>query len=169
MGYAKFEDFVEAGKKIKTFADWKREMLILAENALEEQKLLRAAIYYRAAEFYTLEEGPEKQQLYDKFNTLFYKAIENDNVQRFTIPYEGSFLPAMKIPPSGRARGTIVIQGGFDSFIEEFYSMMRFFAQYGYEVIGFEGPGQGAARRKYDLALDLEWERPASAVWIISI
>jgi len=56
------------------------------------------------------------------------------------------------------------MHGGFDSFIEKFYSLMRFFADYGYEVIAFEGPGQGAARRQYGLAFDTEWERPVRAV-----
>lgn len=164
MGYAKFEDFVQAGRKIKTFADWKREMLTLAEDALKEQMLLRAAFYYRAAEFYLLAEMPEKQLLYDKFSTLFYQAVEDDGVERFSVPYEAAFLPVMKVPSIGRTKSTIVMHGGFDSFIEEFYSMMRFFAQHGYEVIAFEGPGQGAARRKYGLAFDLEWEKPVRAV-----
>ncbi len=34
----------------------------------------------------------------------------------------------------------------------------------GYEVIAFEGPGQGLARRKYELALNLEWEKPVKAI-----
>jgi pimeloyl-ACP methyl ester carboxylesterase len=41
---------------------------------------------------------------------------------------------------------------------------MRYFSDRGYEVIAFEGPGQGAARRKYGLTLDCEWEKPAGAV-----
>jgi pimeloyl-ACP methyl ester carboxylesterase len=61
-------------------------------------------------------------------------------------------------------KGTIVMHGGFDSYIEEFYSWMRYFAENGYEVIAFEGPGQGAARKKYGLALDYEWEKPTKAV-----
>ena len=56
------------------------------------------------------------------------------------------------------------MHGGFDSFIEEFYSWMRYFADHDYEVIAFEGPGQGAARRKFGLALDYEWEKPTKAV-----
>jgi len=51
FGYARFEDFVQAGKKINSFDDWKREMLQLAEKAVRENMLLRAAFYYRAAAF----------------------------------------------------------------------------------------------------------------------
>jgi hypothetical protein len=63
------------------------------------------------------------------------------------VPYEGAALPLIRLPSiSGEKRGIIVLHGGFDSFIEEFYSWMVFFSNHGYEVIGFEGPGQGAAR-----------------------
>ena len=70
----------------------------------------------------------------------------------------------MRIPPAGKKLGTIVIHGGFDSFLEEWYFIMKFLAGNGYEVIGFEGPGQGAALRKYGLVFDIEWEKPVKAV-----
>ncbi len=164
LGYAGFDDFVKAGKNIRTFGDWKREMLELAEKAVAEDMLLRGAFYFRAAEFYFLAEVPEKEILYDKFSDLFYQAICNDDVERFRVSYKEAFLPVMKIPAMGEKKSTIVMHGGFDSFIEEFYSMMRFFSEHGHEVIAFEGPGQGAARRKYNLAFDLEWEKPVKAV-----
>jgi pimeloyl-ACP methyl ester carboxylesterase len=164
FGYARFEDFVEAGKAIHSFDDWKREMINLAELAYSENMILRAAFYYRAAEFYLLEDIPEKSQLYQKFNQLFYQAIHNDNTEKINVPYRESFLPALKISPTGRKKSTIVMHGGFDSFIEEFYSMMSYFTDHGYEVIAFEGPGQGAARRQYDLAFDIEWEKPVKSV-----
>jgi len=164
LGYAHYDDFANIGKNIKTFADWKREMLKLAEKAVSENMLLRAAFYYRAAEFYLLAEGPEKELLYEKFNNLFNRAIQNDDVERFKVPYNESYLPAMKVHSIGKPKGVIVIHGGFDSFIEEFYSMMQSFTEHGYEVIAFDGPGQGGARRKYGLAFELEWENPTKAV-----
>lgn len=42
--------------------------------------------------------------------------------------------------------------------------MMRWFADAGFRVIGFDGPGQGAARRKESLPLDWRWEKPVGAV-----
>ena len=164
LGYARFEDMKEVGPKIGNFKDWKREMLTLAEKAVSEERFMNAAFYYRAAEFYVLQDNPEKQLLYDKFIEFFYKAFENDKIERFKVPYKDAFLPAMKISPEDKKKGTIVMHGGFDSFIEEFYSWMRYFSDHGYEVIAFEGPGQGAARREYGLALDYEWENPARAV-----
>jgi len=164
LGYARFEDMKAAGQTVRTFQDWKTEMLKLADRALSEDRLLNAAFYYRAAEFYTFSDDPDKESLYDKFINLFYAVFKNDKMERFEIPYNGAFLPAIKIPPLIDKRGTIVMHGGFDSFIEEFYSWMRYFSGRGYEVIGFEGPGQGAALKKHSLALDYEWEKPTKAV-----
>lgn len=155
----------ETGQKIKSFDEWKIEMLRLAEQAESENRLMNAAFYCRAAEFYLLHGDPEKEILYDRFIDLFYKSFESDEIERYNIPFQESFLPAMRVPAkSGKTQGIIIMHGGFDSFIEEFYSWMLFFSQRGYEVIGFDGPGQGGAHRKYGLALDYEWEKPAKAV-----
>jgi pimeloyl-ACP methyl ester carboxylesterase len=165
LGYARLEDMEEAGKKINGFGDWKREMLKLAESALTEGRLMNAAFYFRAAEFYTFQEDPDKELLYERFIDLFYEVFGGEGIEQYRVPYGDTALPAMRVPVAGRSKkGTIVMHGGFDSYIEEFYSWMRYFSDHGYEVVAFEGPGQGAARKKYGLALDHEWERPAKAV-----
>lgn len=164
LGYTRFEDMKEVGQKINTFEDWKTEMLNLAEKAVSEKRLMNAAFYYRAAEFYVFQDDPDKELLYDTFIDLFYNVFQDDAIEKHEVPYNETYLPAMKIPPDGNKKGTIVMHGGFDSLIEEFYSMMRYFSGHGYEVIAFEGPGQGAALRKYGLALDHEWEKPTKAI-----
>src|SRR4030043_15657 len=136
LGYAKLEDMEEAGKRIKSFKDWKLQMLKLAEKAVSENRLMNAAFYYRAAEFYTLMGDPDKEPLYDKFKEYFYRAFAGNEIERFEVPYQNTFLPAMKTSPeSGNKKGTILMHGGFDSFIEEFYSWMRHLSDNGYEVI----------------------------------
>ena len=52
----------------------------------------------------------------------------------------------------------------FNFQLNRWYSMMRYFSDQGYEVIAFEGPGQGAARKKYGLAFAYEWEKPSKAI-----
>jgi len=42
--------------------------------------------------------------------------------------------------------------------------MMLYFKTAGFRIIGFDGPGQGAARRKSGLSLDYRWEQPVRAV-----
>ena len=135
FGYARFEDMKEAGEKINTFEDWKREMRELAQKATADNRLMNAAFYYRAAEFYFLQEGPDKELMYDKFSEFFYKAFENDDIERFEIPYQDAFLPAIRIPAvSEKKKGTIIIHGGFDSFMEEFYSWIEYFSEIAYLV-----------------------------------
>jgi pimeloyl-ACP methyl ester carboxylesterase len=164
LGYTRFEDMEKAGQKIETFADWKVEMLNLAEKAVSEERLMNAAFYYRAAEFYTLPDDPDKERFYNEFKTLFYTVFQEDDIEKCNVPYKTAFLPTLKIPSVIKKKGTIIMHGGFDSLIEEFYSMMRYFSDHGYDVIGFEGPGQGGALRKYNLPLDYEWEKPTKTV-----
>jgi pimeloyl-ACP methyl ester carboxylesterase len=164
FGYARYEDMLEAGQKIETFGDWKREMMRLADIAVADNRLINAAFYYRAAEFYTLIGDTDKELLYDKFISYFNEAFAGDRIERVAVPYQNAFLPAIHIQAKGNTKGIIVIHGGFDSFIEEFYSWMKYFSSHGYEVIAFEGPGQGGARKKSGLALDYHWEKPVKAV-----
>lgn len=165
LGFARFEDMNEAGENINSFSDWKKVMVDLAEKAEAEGRLKNAAIYYRGAEFYITQKDPDKIKLYDKFIDLFYQIFKNDGIEQFKIPYEKSFLHAFKVPViNGQKKGTILMHGGFDSFVEEFYFMMRIFADNGYEVIAFEGPGQGGTRRKYNLGWDKNWEKPTTTV-----
>lgn len=164
IGFARFEDMKEAGQKINTFTDWKIEMIKLAEKAIFEKRFLNAAIYYRSAEFYIINEDSEKENLYKKFSDLFYKVMKDENFKRYNVPYNESFLPAIKVPAIEYKKGTVVMHGGFDSFIEEWYFMIKYLSKHGYEVIAFEGPGQGAALKTHGITFDIEWEKPTKAV-----
>ena len=95
---------------------------------------------------------------------LFYQVMNEENFERIKVPYNKLFLPVLKVPAQGETVGTIVMHGGFDSFIEEWYFMMKYLSNHGYEVIAFEGPGQGAALKTYGIPLDIEWEKPTKAV-----
>jgi len=164
LGFTRFEDIEKIGERINTFEDWKNEMVKLAEKAVSENRLMNASFYYRAAEFYTFNDAGDKELFYSKFSKYFQLAFQEDKIEQVKIPYQSGFLPSMRIPPAGEKIGTIVLHGGFDSFLEEWYFLMKYLAGHGYEVIGFEGPGQGAALRKYGLAFDIEWEKPVRAV-----
>jgi len=165
LGYARLEDMREAGRNVTSFANWKTEMTRLGEKALSEERFMNAAFYFRAAEFYILKDSAEKDALYNKFRHCFDRAFEKDGIERSDVPYGDKFLPAMRLSAKSQPKkGTIVLHGGFDSFIEEFYSMMAFFSEHDYDVVGFDGPGQGAARRRYGISFDYEWEKPAKAI-----
>lgn len=162
FGYARLEDIELVAKKINDYETWKDEFVKLAEKAEDEKRTINAAFYYRAAEFFTFRDDPDKERLYDKFQELFYKGFKG--VERHKIPFKNGFLPAFRVSPAKKSKGTILMHGGFDSYIEEFYLVARYFADHGYEAIGFEGPGQGAALKKYGLILTHKWEEPTKAV-----
>ena len=61
MGYDRFEDIDEVAPKIKDFEDWKKELTKIADRAVSEGRLINAAFYYRAAEFFVLPEDPNWQ------------------------------------------------------------------------------------------------------------
>jgi pimeloyl-ACP methyl ester carboxylesterase len=164
LGYARFEDLRQAGGRIRTFGDWKIEMLRLARGALAENRLVNSAFYHRAAEFYTFPGDPDKETLYEKFSELFYRSFAQHGIERTSVPHEHASLPVIAVRPEGVSKGTIVLHGGYDSFIEEFYSLMHEFKTAGFRVIGFDGPGQGAARRRSGIPLDYRWEKPVGSV-----
>ena len=166
LGYARFEDLLQAAQRIRTLDDWKGVMVSLAQDTESEQRWMNAAFYYRAAEFFTQPSDPDKEGLYTRFIDIFYQKVSaGEAIERFLVPYEHAHLPAIRVPSTHPAkRGTIVIHGGFDSFIEEFYSLAVYFSSQGFDIIMFEGPGQGAALKKYGLPLTYQWEKPVKAV-----
>jgi len=100
----------EAGQKVEAFNDWKVGMLKLVEKAVSENRLMNAAFCYRAAEFFTLMGDPDKEPLYDKFVEYFCRAIAGDESERFEVPYQNTFLTAIKIlPVDGKKKGTMFI------------------------------------------------------------
>jgi len=135
-------------------------MLRLVAKFEGEGDLLQAAFYYAAAGFYLFDYMEEKNRLYRRFRDLFYTGAEGAGLKRFKTHYRDSYLPGIRVELDGKKKQVIVLHGGFDSFIEEFYLMMKYFAGRGYEVIAFEEPGQGAARRECGLTFDIEWEKP---------
>lgn len=165
LGYARQADIQKAARQIKTRDDYVRVFLRLAEEAKGDGRFQNAAFYLRAAEFFAPHTSPQRKAIYQEFHETFYQAFADEGIIRHEVPYNGSCLPAMELQPATQpSKGTILIFGGFDSLIEEFFVVWRFFAQAGYHVIAFEGPGQGGARHRYDLAFDHDYEKPIGAI-----
>ena len=165
LGFANESDLRKAAANIKNFDDWERELLAIARTAEKEKRYLNAAFYYRAAEFYIPQGTPNKISYYRSFRELFSIATQDIPLEHVNIPYQGAFLPAMKLSSSQPGpEKSILIHGGFDSFMEEFLSIMLYFSSKGYTVYAFDGPGQGAALRLHNLTFDYEWEKPVSVV-----
>lgn len=170
LGYASLDDMQWAAARIHSLAEWKSVMVELAQRALAKGRLMNGTFAYRAAEFFAHPHDPDKRALYDTFIGLFYDELMADEpFERHQVPYAAAgvdaYLPALKVPGvAAHSRGALVIHGGFDSFIEEFYSIARYFANRGYDVYLFDGPGQGGALKRWHLPMDPAWEKPAKAV-----
>jgi hypothetical protein len=163
LGYWIEAEARRAGRKVRELSDWKPELIGLAERAAAEGRRLAAAFGYRAAEFFTHPDDPDKIPLYDRFHDQFYSAVQGASVEQCSVPFQGGLLPALRFRDDSSA-GTIMIHGGLDSFMEEFYSVACYMVNAGYDVLLFEGPGQGAALRRSGLYMTYEWEKPVVAV-----
>jgi pimeloyl-ACP methyl ester carboxylesterase len=153
--------------RITNYVDLKREFLALAENAKREGHVLRAGFYFRAADFFMRTDDPDRRNARGQFLSAMRSIYGLDQLGRHEVRYaaEGvaGFLPAYRFTPS-RSMGTIVFFGGFDSYIEELTSAFFYLRDAGYEVIAFEGPGQGGALNDAGLHMTAAWHRPVKAV-----
>jgi len=153
--------------RISTYADWKREFVALAERASNNGHLLRSGLYWRSAEFFMMIDDPDRKPAREKFLAAVRSEYEAELGERQAVPYADGdirgLLPAYRFK-SPRAKGTIVLFGGFDSYIEELTSMFVYLRDAGYDVIVFEGPGQGGALNESGLVMTAEWHKPVSAV-----
>lgn len=161
LGFGRAQEIEAACAQIKNYADVSPAFRQQAARAEAEARLSNAAAYLRTAEFFIEHSSPRRVETYEAFLKTWNEAFLNERTARFEVPYEGSFLPAIEVQSStSPAKGTVLVFGGFDSLIEEFYVIWMHFANAGYRVIAFEGPGQGGARRLYGHLFDHDWEKP---------
>jgi pimeloyl-ACP methyl ester carboxylesterase len=153
--------------RIANYSDWKREFLALAENASRHGHVLRSGYYYRAADFFMGTDDPDRKSARESFLCAVRSAYDLDQIGYYAIPYADGhitgFLPAYRFT-SIQSKGTIVFFGGFDSYIEELTQAFVYLRDAGYEVIAFEGPGQGGALNEANLHMTAEWHKPVKAV-----
>ena len=156
--------FAGIGAKIKDFDDWKSQFLTVAYEYEQRGDLGRAARLFRAAEFFMSSDDPDRRRAADKFIELFYRANDNQLLQRIEIPYEAGHLHGLRLGAVTASRGTILIHAGFDAYVEEFYAFAQAIALCGYEVVMFDGPGQGSPLMRETIPMKHEWEKPVGAV-----
>ncbi|MCD8014645.1 MAG: alpha/beta fold hydrolase [Lachnospiraceae bacterium] len=166
----RLEDIQKISGRIKSSADWKRELIALGDEAMEEERIDNAIAYYRMSEFFMYDGDPDKKKYYEKATALFYEYYadyfegENPRIRKLEVPYEGVKLPIMHVKPEGESRGTLLLHGGNDSYFEEFLFSLLYLQEKGFEVYLFEGPGQGGVIRTQGMHFTHEWEKPVKAV-----
>jgi pimeloyl-ACP methyl ester carboxylesterase len=165
LGFADQRELHAAAARVRSPEDSVSVFEDLSARALSEGRVRQATSYLRVAEFFTPPRSAAKVERYRRYRGLFDVAVAGHGLVRHDVPYAGAVLPAYTLPALGAsARGTVLVHGGFDSLIEEFYAIWQRVAFAGFEVIAFEGPGQGGARTLGGLAFDHDWEKPVGAV-----
>jgi pimeloyl-ACP methyl ester carboxylesterase len=162
-------DVRSAAERIATISDFTAEFLALAERAMEDGKTLQAAGYFRLVDFFLPYGDPRKSAIYGKCASLFREAYAGISAEYGVVDgrveYGDSFLPVLKAAAKASAPlGTVVLTGGFDCIKEELIPVVAYFARRGYDIVLFEGPGQGEALHENGLVMTHEWEKPVKAV-----
>ncbi|MBS4539197.1 alpha/beta hydrolase [Clostridium sp. D2Q-11] len=163
-GFLSYTELEEASKSIHSFEDSKKTFKELGEKAIKNDNWLTGATYLRAAEFFSLGNDPEKKLLYTACIEAYSKAYRDEPIIYEKVPYDEGYLPVMRLMTDKPSKGFILLHGGYDSFIQELYPFCKTFVAKGYDVIMFEGPGQGGALNEYGLTLTHEWEKPVSKI-----
>jgi pimeloyl-ACP methyl ester carboxylesterase len=138
-------------------------ILDLGEKALARHEALKGAYYLRLAEFFLAIDDPRKLPTRQRFVDLVLDQLKIAPSAYSRIPFGTGWLPAYRLTPA-QPKGTLVVFGGFDSYIEEWMPAALYFRDAGYDTIIFEGPGQGAALELAHLKMSPEWEKPVKAV-----
>ena len=129
---------------VSTLEEWYEAWTRLSAIAIDSNKYMHAAYYDRMAEFFLKQNDSRKPDLYYKCIGEFHKAFEQSGIayKTYEVPFENGFLKCIRMTPENYKQ-TVLVCGGYDSFIEEFVLQVHKFVQKGFDVILMEGPGQG--------------------------
>lgn len=162
-----YAEWTKTADHFKTVGDtaFERGHLVSAHDAW-----LRAQTYYRTAEFF-LHQNPDDPRILTSWKNsvdTFRKAMELDPVHMeiVKIPYENTTLPGYfySADESGEKRPLLIIQTGFDGTQEELSSNALEGVRRGYNVLTFEGPGQGEVIRVQKIPFRYDWEKVVGPV-----
>ncbi|MBK1787449.1 alpha/beta hydrolase family protein [Prauserella cavernicola] len=137
---------------------------------------LRASEYYRQA-FYFIRgdlDNPLLHGSYDAHVSTFQDALPHlpHPAHEVAIPYEETTLHAYLFVPPGppRARPTILLPCGYDSTAEAGWQNVPAALERDYNVLSFEGPGQGEALYRQGLPLRPDFEAVLTPVvdWLLT-
>jgi len=125
---------------------------------------LRAADYYRSAEFWLPPDDPRRLATFDKCERASHKWLRYLGGEVVEIPYEnGVSLPAYFIKnQSIKEKQPVLISfGGLDSFKDELWFMTGHGAvQRGIAALLVDGPGQGGTLRRHKIPTRYDYEVP---------
>ena len=137
---------------------------------------LRAANYYREAEFWLDPHDPRRLATFSACETVsrqFFTRLTPPG-EIVEIPYEnGVSLPGyfIRSPVGGPKQPVLISFGGLDSFKDELWFMTgRGAVQRGLSVLLVDGPGQGGTLRRHGVTTRFDYEVPVGKCidWLTS-
>jgi dienelactone hydrolase len=157
-------------KEWKHIADrnWKRGEEAEAQGNIRTAMncFLRAADYYRQAEFYLKPDDPRRLPTFERMEACSHRFIRNLNPagEVVDIPYEnGVSLCAyfVRSPYPIAKQPVLICMGGLDSIKDEMWFMQAKGAlQRGISVLMIDGPGQGGTLRRHKVPNRVDTEVP---------
>jgi len=175
------ECFLAASRMIPgDYESWHREWMVIADQnfrrGVDEEKAghirtamncwLRAADYYRQAEFYLPPEDPRRLATFTKMERSshgFLRHLQPPG-EVLEIPYlDGQTLYAyfVRAPFAVERQPCLISMGGLDSIKDEMWFMQAHGAlQRGISVLMIDGPGQGGTLRRHRIPNRPDYEVP---------
>ena len=160
--YSEWHDLAE---RIETRAE---TALAKDHKATAHEAYLRASMYHRISGQFFIG-SPGDSRLLDAFTksvTCFEESMKLSTTVRcevIKIPYkDGKYFPGYFLTPIGghnKSGPTVIINGGYDSTKEECYGFSGAAAlRRGYNVLLFDGPGQGLTLVEQGVITIPDWE-----------
>jgi dienelactone hydrolase len=174
------------GDKESWHTEWKRIGDRNWQRGLAEEKaghirtamncFLRAADYYRQAEFFLAPNDPRRLPTFEQMEACSKKFISylHPAGQAVEIPYEnGVSLCAyyVRAPYPQKKLPVLICMGGLDSIKDEMWFMQAHGAlQRGISVLMIDGPGQGGTLRRHGLVNRVDTEAPIGKCidWLVA-
>jgi pimeloyl-ACP methyl ester carboxylesterase len=161
IGPSAIDEMAELAAHANTYPELIDGFLGLAQRARANGRALAGAYYDRAADFFMAATDPRRPAARARFlqamRTIYDVAPE-------FVPFGSGSMPAYDLRPDRQIGAPIVMFGGFDSYVEEFFPMIAGMVDAGRRIVVFEGPGQGSALEDFGLTMIPEWEQPVAAV-----
>src|SRR5215217_9019917 len=156
-----YRQWTATAERVAGYAD---ESVHAGHTISASDAYLRASSYYRAA--YVVLFGspvdPRLVEAFDKETDAFQKAaaLMTLPVEPVEIPFEGTTLPGYfcRVDGSDRSRSTLICTNGYDSTIYEMYLDFGSALRRGYNLLLFDGPGQGRPLIEQGLVMRPDWE-----------
>ncbi len=147
------------------------EFLANGHKISAREAFFRASGYYRNAGFFLDidPDDPRSFQTWKRSRDCFMKAADLSEglIKPVRIPFENTSLPAYLclVDSSGAKRPLLIVHTGFDGTGEELYfEVGRAAIDRGYNVLIFEGPGQGEMIRAQKMPFRHNWETVVTPV-----